>query len=180
MASFEDENWPIYATWSRDHLHALGVASVNFNQFEFSLLAIFAHPFTSAGMPYEDAAKLFGSVSNEKRLEMMQLMFRNPRWDDEVRGHIDHLIEYWSACFQNRNLLMHAHQLPLKRNEALAAVLLGKVDHLKLQKPANKDWSKRIYLRLSLPHLRAVADSNADRMGLRDRSLVCAYDSRRS
>src|SRR4051812_35109859 len=38
--------------------------------------------------------------------EIMEAMFKNPRWDEEARGHIRHLVEYWSACFQNRNLLM--------------------------------------------------------------------------
>jgi hypothetical protein len=151
--------WPHYATGPKDHMHALGVISVNFNLFETSLIAIFAQPFIRAGVPRDECSRLFGGYSNEQRLDVMRTMYRGRGWSDEARDHIEHLIGYWSACFQNRNLLMHAHlQLP-KHSQLLYAFLDPAEAHLSLQKPREKkNWSQYISMRLSLPHLRAIAD----------------------
>jgi hypothetical protein len=133
--------WPVYKTGPNKHLHALGVISVNYNLFEFALSDVLKH---YAG---EDVSKFFFErINNEERIEAIRHFVKAKERDAAILTLMDNLTTYFSACSNNRNILMHSRYLDGSESNVLSLEknLRGQVSLL--------------YFRLLLPDLRRFAD----------------------
>lgn len=150
------DTWPSYRTGPRDHMHALGVISVNFNLYENNLFVMFAYPLLERDLMRVAACeRLYGDLNSETRLKAIRLAYDREA-DPKVRDCVDHLIQHFSVCAERRHLLMHSR---LDRGSTIIGdVFAAYGDTLQLVKSTKEDWSKLVSMKLTLPHLRAIAD----------------------
>ncbi len=69
--------WPNYPTGPKDHLYALGVISLNFNLYEYSLIIFLEEHFL------KDVAQfIFDKLNNEDRSRLIRLLTNglHPVW----------------------------------------------------------------------------------------------------
>ena len=164
--------WPIaYTTGPRDHMHALGVVSVNFNTFENALFALFRHHLTRLGVNIEAARQIYSGLQDEQKQLSLRALFAAHEQDAEVREHLEHLLRYFNKCVHNRNYLLHSQHTGEASEEFLA-----------LRKSIRGDWSNYYAFRIPITQLRRIADDmNSGTnylfsiwayIGLRDGTLV--------
>lgn len=123
------------------HLHALGAISVNFNLLESSfyfLLELFA--------PKSTVDYFFWELNNEERVRMLK-HFSQVNADPAITERIEAACDYFRACFQNRNLLMHSRVGRATSSEALSLASTRRQGELQfdvplatLQRVADEAW----------------------------------------
>jgi hypothetical protein len=137
LAEILAENYPPIKTWCwdwkfhknlQDHMHAIGVISVNYNDLELVLYFMF-HFFLN---DYQSRVPplLFAQLSNERRLNYMG-EFSKSYHSGRQKQVIDCFLEGFGVCAWNRNILMHS-SMPEAQNIADAAdpaVVLNKRSH---------------------------------------------------
>lgn len=124
-------------------MHALGIISVNYNLFEVGLAAVLEHYASK-----EVSEFFFDRISNHERLEAIKYLANVRETDPAVRDCINHLIQFFRTCADNRNILMHSSYSEGDHPD----------DILSLQKKAANEPTKLLYFQLLLPELRRVAD----------------------
>lgn len=100
--------WPYYYKefGSVEHLHALGVIAATYNVMEYQL----SHWFRATiDADYQDeiAARIFASLSNNTRLDIIRKFFEQSRFD-KYRIWINEALDSYDICAENRNYLMHS------------------------------------------------------------------------
>lgn len=141
--------WPAYEAPPKDHMHALGVISVNYNSFENVLYAIFRNPLISNGVPDKLSEYVFSEFNRQQQVEAMRVVFASYEKDPEIIDRITHLLAYFHWCYEARDTLMHAHH---DKSSG------GSPARLSLSKRSKGDFAKFNFMFLSLAHLRAIAD----------------------
>jgi hypothetical protein len=135
-----DPEWPAYDTGPHDHMHALGVISVNYNLFERSLFRLFDH-YVSDRLIYEERSYWFRSYDNEQRIAAIQFFSNMWEQEQEVRDCLDHLVRYWFVVTEKRHLLLHSaldrpgalspdSLHPDPRHPQLVEILQGRLERL--------------------------------------------------
>jgi hypothetical protein len=134
-----EEDWPAYDIGPKEHIHALGVVSLNYNLFEGALWLIFERYLGIDGLFF------FEKLGNSDRVAaMQQILHREP--EREVQELIVHLAKFFAICTENRNNLMHAqHNFGARIAERLV-----------VQKRSKRDVPLTFSMRLDT--LRQVAD----------------------
>jgi hypothetical protein len=141
------DSWPRYHAGPEDHLHALGVISVNYNMIE-SLIATLLQYYAGS----ESSDFFFDRINNHERLEAIDHFASLKERDPKVLSIVRYLLSYFSICTGNRNILMHSkHSIGDHSAEILP-----------LEKKASRDPSRLLYFRLLLPELQKCADEIRD------------------
>ena len=149
MTDSPGNSWPSYNVGDRDHLHAVGVISLNYAAFARGMDDLYTcHP-AIRGLPRDLIDVYYFSLSEERRLAAIELAFSKGA-DPKIQALVKNLIEYFNWARDARNTLLHAEQYP--------ALFGGRSDTLYLTKRNGKENRKSVYVTLSLKHLRDIAD----------------------
>jgi hypothetical protein len=145
----EKDKWPPYFSGQREHLHALGVISLCYNQFEAMWSAVLAH---YAG---ETTAEflLAGRVADDRRIATVLQYARTHEKESEILSRIEHVAVAYAVCSENRNILMHSHQNFFAQ---LKMSLDNQENKLALMKRSKA--GKSLHFTFDLKLLRRVAD----------------------
>jgi hypothetical protein len=135
--------WPFYDSGPSEHVHALGVVSVNYNQLEWLLLTFHVH-FLRADHSVTNL--IFQKTPTNVRLQVLDQLAARTVTDPEIRDHIKHFIKGYKLCADNRNVLMHSQLLyGRESDEVFPATKFSKA-------------GKLASYELTLPDIRRVAD----------------------
>ena len=140
-------DWPSYETGPPDHMHALGVISVNYNAFEGAFFALFRHHIVRVGLDIDVAWNIWSKLQGGPKQDCLKSVFEKHEKDPEIFGHISHLLDYFNVCDQNRNTLLHAVHTGLSSGS-----------DLDLRKNIRGDWSTIYAFKVSRVVLRRIAD----------------------
>ena len=99
------EKWPYYIDGTAEHIYAIGKVSARFNALEAHLLDMIER-FTKGHLSVVDY--LFERVPNNIRLIWLALAMEADRVRPDLKAAIECFVEGYSACSDNRNLLVHA------------------------------------------------------------------------
>lgn len=149
MASHEND-WPEpkYSPGPRQHLHALGVVSANFNVLENAMLRLFMDHLDNSDLPDAVSLYLYGELNEQKRINAIKTIFATCEDDPEVFDRIEHAVTYFNWCSHARNTLLHSLDNSM-----------GEPEHVwRIVKRSRGDFSKLNFLVLTLPELRKTAD----------------------
>lgn len=138
--------WPRYKTGGdRDGVHALGVASFNFANFERSVTWAFA----AVARKSEDDARLLqlrdGTTACISKIGEAS---HRRGWSGTVENHVRHFVAAARTLIENRNLLMHS------------VVIAGPANTCTLYRTGKR--GEREMLRATTEQIRGVADGLYD------------------
>jgi hypothetical protein len=140
-----DYEWPRYSVGPKDHLEALGVISLNFNLYEYSLVI-----FLERYLNKQVSAFLTDKLNNEERSELIRLMVQDePR--PELIDEVEFLLRHFATCAANRHVLLHSR---LGSPPSVAE----KDKILSLEKAARGEPERLLAFRLKIGDLRRTAD----------------------
>jgi hypothetical protein len=162
----EDDVWPApeFDPGKPKHLHAIGLFSLSFAQFQASLENLYLATMTKQGVPRELAAFFYSNLTEDNRVVAVRTIFNSPEWnyDPTVIAAIENLLEFYAWSKECRNNILHAEHYP---------ALWGKKDLLHLTKKTKARES--IYLKIGLDHLRSIADNT--REGVRQSAAITLH-----
>jgi hypothetical protein len=140
--------WPLpkYSTGGEKHLHALGVITLNFNNFEFGLFRLFSHHLERMKVDIKIAWNLYSLLQDAKKTQAIEYIFSVYENDPIVIEHVARIIDYFNKCVTNRNHLFHS-----THDHTDNAVL-----HLRAG--VKGEWNALNHISISLPELRRIAD----------------------
>jgi hypothetical protein len=141
--SESDYEWPRYPVGPKGHLEALGVISLNFNLYEYSLVIFLEQHFSK-----EVSAFLADKLSNEERSQLIRMIMTTDR---ELIEEIEFLLAHFATCAHNRHTLLHSRP---------GIPILGTPEDkvLSLEKFAKGEPERLIAFRLEKGDLRRTAD----------------------
>ena len=87
-----DYKWPPYPTGPKEHLEALGVISLNFNLYEYSLVNFFEEFFDKTV-----AAFIFHKLNNEERAALIRVLMKSDP-EPEFTGEVENLLRHFATC----------------------------------------------------------------------------------
>ena len=88
-----DYPWPRYVTQSKEHLYVLGVISLNFNLYEFSLIVFLEEHFDK-----EVAAFLTDKLSNEERAHLIRLIMSKDKYlDHAMQEEVEFILRHFAT-----------------------------------------------------------------------------------
>jgi hypothetical protein len=96
--------WPVYLTGPDESMHALGVVSVNFANFERAMTWVLA---AVAPMAEDDAGAILRK-NPRTCAERIESATHARAWSGTVSDLVRHFVEATSTLIDNRNLLMHS------------------------------------------------------------------------
>jgi hypothetical protein len=143
-----ENGWPLpnYRSGPYEHLHALGVISLNFNMYESSLVI----PLEFY-LPKSTASFVVNRESHQRRVAAIKHFVSINEPNQQMVGAIDHALKHFDACYENRNILLHS-KLSFNAVDARR--------YLTLEKLSNK--AEFIQFHFSLSELQRVADEMMD------------------
>lgn len=103
MATAPD--WPAYPTGPRDSIFAMGVASIKFAELEGVLHFIFGTVF---GLDMDATTMIPAKIGNEAAVDLARRRLPAAGWTNPANDHIQHFLEGFGICLNNRNYLMHS------------------------------------------------------------------------
>lgn len=136
-----DYPWPHYRTGPNDHLHALGVISLNFNLYELALIIYAEEHFDKQIAEY-----IFSTMTNEERVGLIRRLAEWKEPDPDAREAIDFSLSHFMTCAENRHNLLHS-RLQISHKTVLT-----------LEKAARGNPEKLLQFHLKIGALRRVAD----------------------
>jgi hypothetical protein len=144
-----DYPWPRYVTQSKEHLYVLGVISLNFNLYEFSLIVFLEEHFDK-----EVAAFLTDKLSNEERAHLIRLIMSKDKYlDHAMQEEVEFILRHFATCAENRHTLLHA------RPAIPSLATFGHSEKLlELEKFKRGDPGTVLTFRLEIGDLRRTAD----------------------
>ncbi len=137
---------PKYSTGGDKHLHALGVITLNFNNFEFLLFRLFSHHLERMKVDIKIAWNLYSLLQDVKKTQAIEYIFSVYESDPIMIGHVTHIISYFNNCATNRNHLFHSTHY--SSDNAV----------LNLRAGVKGEWNTLNHISVSLPELRRIAD----------------------
>jgi hypothetical protein len=148
MSELED-TWPMprYRTAHDKQMHAIGVITQNFHQFEYGFFRLFGHHFEKLGTPANMVWTIYNRLQDNQRSQAIIDVFDACETNPQVIEHIRHVIKFFNKCSDNRNWIFHSR---IDLNHTLPK--------LRLKKGLKEDWERENRIDLSLPQLRKIAD----------------------
>jgi len=98
-----DYEWPKYPTGPKDHLHALGVISLNFSHYEAALIIFFERYIDKRFSGF-----IFDKMNNEERAGAIRELISIHESNRKFRKKIDFMLRHFATCAENRHTLLHA------------------------------------------------------------------------
>lgn len=141
------DEWPdsTFHIGQHDHLHALGVIVATYNLLEFSLFTLFNHYAGTAG---DIGLKLFTSLPNPRRIEILKAEVDGKEQDAALKAAMLHYLSGYRILESNRNFLAHSHTI----------MNLPEQPHLTFGKGSRSNPTAWSYAHLGLSQLRTIAD----------------------
>jgi hypothetical protein len=100
-----ERKWPVYLTGPENSMHALGVVSVNFANFERAITWVFA---AVSQRPEAEAREIHARKGTSECVKKIEQASRERGWSGIVDGRVRHFIAATRTLIDNRNLLMHS------------------------------------------------------------------------
>lgn len=142
MSEDADSEWPRYDVGPKECMFALGVVGVKYAQLEFALSGMFS---TVTGIKSDIVSLLLQQIRNNNiRLNLMRESLPRREWPGQVTELVQHFIDGFNVCAQNRNLLMHSNIFMMSED----AIILYKANNS----------GKTVSCNPTLGELRQVAD----------------------
>ena len=98
-------DWPDHPTAPLEHIHAIGVLSLNYNEMETQLLSLI-QCYDTTSPPV--ASFLFEKVPTNVRIEWLKLIIPENIVSTPLHEAISSFIAAYSRCTDNRGLLVHS------------------------------------------------------------------------
>lgn len=144
-----DYPWPRYLTGPKDHLYVLGLISLNFNLYEWSLVVFLEEHFSK-----DVAGFLTDKLSNEERAHLIRLVMSNDKYGDQpLIDEVEFVLRHFATCAANRHNLLHSR--PAFLNPAIFGHETGM---LELEKFKRGEPEKLLTFKLGIGDLRRTAD----------------------
>lgn len=140
-----DYPWPQYSVGPKEHLHALGVISLNFNLYEYSLIVFLEQHFSK-----DVSAFLTDKLNNAERSQLIRLIMSKD-FHQEVIDEVEFILHHFAICAENRHTLLHS-----RPNLLLGA--FGETRTLALEKFKRGQPEKLLAFQLDIGDLRRAAD----------------------
>jgi hypothetical protein len=116
--------WPLYDSGPSEHIHALGVVSVNYNYLEWVLWKFHIYYLRA---DHSVTSLIFQKTPTNVRLQVLGQLAVRTVTDPEMRNHIKHFIKGYDRCANNRGILMHSQLLAGREsNDIFPATKLSK------------------------------------------------------
>jgi hypothetical protein len=133
----------------KDHMHALGVISANFNDLEVSLFFLFYYYLND---PQSKAPGLiFGGLDNKKRINIIKSFAEGYESPGEIRDLVFRFVDGFDICSENRHSLMHSSVT----GEINALI---PTPDLSLKKHSRSNFGSQTFANVDLKRLRKIAD----------------------
>lgn len=146
-----DDNWPHdYSAKLRCHIHAIGVISLRFSQFEAALHDLFNRLASETNEDFDGVNQAFIKLNEEKRAKAIRKAAAEFERDISISAHVNNVMDYFEWCRECRNQILHSEQYPKG--------IGGKKDVLYLTKRRSKQSIDQVYGRLTVRKLRYIAD----------------------
>jgi hypothetical protein len=163
-----DEGWPnrFNTIASAEQLQALGQITLMYNYLEEGIGNIFQKTMPTDSVFSE---KLYHKLNNRDRTDLLSAIIKKSDRADDIKDAILYLLNSYSICTENRNILLHA-------------ILEGAdTEILSLSKKASQDPTRENQFRIPLADLRLVADqmSEAFLYALQIHTAISARENRR-
>lgn len=100
-----ERRWPVYHTGTADSMHALGVLSINFANFERAITWVFG---AITGKPETEARRIHARDGTSKYVKKLEQAWRERRSSGVPDDRVHHFIAATETLIKNRNLLMHS------------------------------------------------------------------------
>jgi hypothetical protein len=104
--------WPSYNRGSPESLHAIAVLILNFNAMETALFRIFAHHLVLDNPTFKIAKKMYFSLPERNRLDLIKLVFGAYEKESAVKIALSKLLKYFDWSAHTRNHFAHARYDP--------------------------------------------------------------------
>jgi hypothetical protein len=140
-----DYPWPSYIVGPKEHLYALGVISLNFNLYEYSLIVFLEQHFSK-----DVAAFLSDKLNNVERSQLIRLVMNKDIYPSVI-DEVEYILRHFSICADNRHTLLHSRPNPLLN-------VFGQQQTLALEKFKRGEPEKILAFRLDIGELRRTAD----------------------
>jgi hypothetical protein len=152
----EDDTWPLphYNPGSRGHLHALGVISITFANFQASIDSHYWQCAAFVGQSLDQAESEFFKLSEEGRIKATKVLIRRLDTDVELIKSVDNVLDFYNWCRKCRNIIVHSERYP--------PAFGGKEDELhmiKWTRPSLRKPSEPQYVKFTVSQLRGIADN---------------------
>ena len=144
-------HWPSsYNPGPPEHLHALGVVSMNIGSFEDTLDSMYFEATGLQAIPLAALVCRYYRQDEEKRLREIRDYFSSNQYDVAIVKCIHNLLQYFQWCRDCCNHLLRASLYPPS--------LGGHAGRIYLVKRINKLSEELGYVNFSLEELRDIAD----------------------
>ena len=142
-----DDRWPSYPVGPEDHLYVLGVISLNFNLYEWSLAVLIEEHLNK-----EVSAFLSDKLNNEERARLIRLLTAADNYGDDLADEAEYILRHFAICAENRHILLHS------RPAFLSGPVFGQSEILELEKFKRGAPEKTLTFKLEISDLRRTAD----------------------
>ena len=99
------DEWPPYRVGNPTHIHTLGVIASVYNLLEFRFGKLFK---MYLGLSFSVSSTLFARINNAMRLDLTRHAIEYSSHPDSIRDDVRHFLAGFTACAENRNILMHS------------------------------------------------------------------------
>lgn len=107
------KTWPDYLPLPREDMLALGVIALNFCQLENIFRALMA---SVARWNVHQTAALFNRLNNRERQDVIAELLPKTTIPTETKALVEHFVDGFMVCADNRNFLMHSSSGGLYRD----------------------------------------------------------------
>jgi hypothetical protein len=92
-----NDQWPLpkYSTAPADHLHALGVVTLNFNTFEFALFRLFSHHLERLAIDIRVSWNLYSALQDSQKAHAIRDMYAVYEPNPIVIDHVAHILAFF-------------------------------------------------------------------------------------
>lgn len=130
------------------HIHAMGVISLRYAEFEERVFSLFMHHFDARKIPRDAIELFYFELPERKRLNFLKITFSMHEQDKQVIELVQRVVEYFEWSKEVRNELLHAGS---------ARPFLGaNPENIYLAKKESQKRSSLKYMTISLEELRAL------------------------
>src|SRR6266446_8933029 len=111
----ESDNWPLpnFDAGDAKHLHAVGVISLTFVQFERGIEDLFLHHPAQSQMPADLVQRYYYSLNEEQRIKTTRRFYQDYEADPLVRDAAENVLDFFNWAHDARNKILHSERYPV-------------------------------------------------------------------
>jgi hypothetical protein len=116
-----EKQWPDYMPLPRDDIFAIGVIALNYCQLENMLRALFSN--VTQLNEFQTQA-FFHRLANNVRKDVLLELLGKTTIPDDLRASINHFMDGFAICAENRHFVMHSSSGGLHSSETERGLVL--------------------------------------------------------